>query len=172
MQAIITSSSMLESTSNSSVRHNSASSCGTARESLLHGNPALLIQHPSKCFHGQQINDPAESVRHCVDWPDPMESAKAGCRAFSRSRICSRTRSNPAPIRSILLIRQIRGTGTCWPDAKPSHSALQRPSTALKITTAPSRTRRLRSTSAVKVDVARRVDKIDRAVLPLAGHCG
>ena len=67
-----------------------------------------------------------------------------------RVSICFRTASKSAPMRSSLLMKQMRGTE--YPSACRQTVSLwaSTPSTAEKTTTAPSSTRRLRWTSAVK----------------------
>ena len=70
--------------------------------------------------------------------------------APSRVPICSTQRKKSAPIRSILLTKQIRGTlylSACRQTVSDCGST---PPTLSNTATAPSRTRRLRSTSMVK----------------------
>ena len=68
----------------------------------------------------------------------------------SRAAISLKTRSYSAPIRSILLMKQSRGTWYLVACRQTVSLWASTPSTAEKITTAPSRTRSERSTSAVK----------------------
>ena len=67
-----------------------------------------------------------------------------------RSRIMSTQRQNDAPVRSILLMKQMRGTSyrSAWRQTVSDWGST--PATPSKTTTAPSSTRRLRSTSTVK----------------------
>ena len=67
-----------------------------------------------------------------------------------RSAISPKTRSNSAPMRSILLMKQSRGTLYLVACRQTVSLCASTPSTAEKTTTAPSRTRSERSTSAVK----------------------
>ena len=82
--------------------------------------------------------------------PAPIGTWTATGSAPSRVRICSIVRSKSAPMRSILLMKQIRGTPYRSACRHTVSLCASTPSTALNTTTAPSRTRRLRSTSAVK----------------------
>ena len=70
--------------------------------------------------------------------------------APSRSRIMSTTRQKSAPVRSSLFTKQKRGTPyrSAWRQTVSDCGST--PATPSKTTTAPSRTRRLRSTSTVK----------------------
>ena len=67
-----------------------------------------------------------------------------------RSAISSKTRGKSAPMRSILLMKQSRGTAYLVACRQTVSLWASTPSTAENTTTAPSSTRRLRSTSAVK----------------------
>ena len=70
--------------------------------------------------------------------------------ASSRSRIIWTDRSKSAPIRSILLMKQIRGTSYLLAWRHTVSVCGSTPATASNTATAPSRTRRERSTSTVK----------------------
>ena len=70
--------------------------------------------------------------------------------APSSSRISSTTRSKSAPVRSILLMNAMRGTPYLSACRHTVSACGCTPPTAQKRATVPSRTRRLRSTSAVK----------------------
>jgi hypothetical protein len=80
----------------------------------------------------------------------PMGSWVTAGRASRRSRIIATVRSKSAPMRSILLTKQMRGT---WYLLAWRHTVSvwgSTPATASKTATAPSRTRSERSTSTVK----------------------
>ena len=80
----------------------------------------------------------------------PIGSWVTAGSASSRSRIIATVRSKSAPIRSILLTKQMRGT---WYLLAWRHTVSvwgSTPATASKTATAPSSTRRERSTSTVK----------------------
>ncbi len=70
--------------------------------------------------------------------------------AASRSRIIRTTRSKSAPVRSILFTMAMRGTRCLSAWRQTVSDCGSTPPTAQKTATAPSRTRRDRSTSIVK----------------------
>ena len=86
----------------------------------------------------------------CPGEPAPIGIVMATGVASSRFSICSSVRSKLAPMRSILLMKQTRGTPYSLACRQTVSLCASTPSTALKITIAPSSTRNDRCTSAVK----------------------
>ena len=94
------------------------------------------------------ISTRSTTPRKCSSWPTGSCTG-TGC-APSRSTIDCTEPKKSAPVRSILLMNAMRGTLylSAWRQTVSDWGST--PATASKTATAPSRTRRLRSTSTVK----------------------
>ena len=90
------------------------------------------------------------SITPWKDCSEPMGSCTTAGFAPRRSRICCTHCQKSAPVRSILLTKQMRGTRylSAWRQTVSDWGST--PETPSKTTIPPSRTRRERSTSAVK----------------------
>src|SRR6266571_2591177 len=138
------------SSSFSAIRSSSRSRHSRAASTWSSGIPttSYLSPLPSVCQSSARIRTRSMTPRKSDSTPHGSWTTSGV--APSRSVIISTQRWNSAPTRSILFTKQIRGT---WYRLAWRHTVSDcgsTPATASKTATAPSRTRRLRSTSTVK----------------------
>ena len=147
--------------------HSCASSVMSAGMSTTSNFGAERLVAPLERLHLDQIDDADEIA---LDADRQLQHA-AAC-APSRSRIIATQRGKSAPMRSILLTKQMRGTPylSAWRHTVSDCGST--PATESNTATAPSSTRRRALDLDREIDVAGRVDDVDPVVLPEAGRRG
>jgi hypothetical protein len=121
-----------------------ASACDSGMSSVSYISPSLASSFQMRAFMATRSMTPLKSDSA------PIGSCRTSGVALSRFSIMSTQRWNSAPTRSSLLTKHIRGTPyrSAWRHTVSDWGST--PATPSNTATAPSSTRRLRSTSTVK----------------------
>ena len=149
-----------------SLADGSASSGISAGMSTTSNSRAQLLVAPDQRLHLDQVDDADEIAL------DADRQLRTSGMAPSRSLIISTQRAKSAPMRSILLTKQMRGTPYLSACRQTVSDCGSTPATASNTATAPSSTRRRALDLDREVDVARRVDDVDAVIVPEAGRRG